>query len=95
MKHHTLYNKIVYCYDVAIYFPARILRTYLCVTLSVHYLSSCAVYPLSWQIFIIPTATKKTIYIYIYIHILSSCLAQRPYYVIYVITVSKELYRKP
>jgi hypothetical protein len=60
MKHHTLYNKTVYCYDVATYFPAR--RTYFCAMTSVHYLSSCAGYPLSWQILIIPKATKKSIY---------------------------------
>ena len=62
MKDHMLYNKIVYCYDVAIYFPARIHRTYFCAMLSVHYLSSCARCPLSWQILIIPKATKKSIY---------------------------------
>ena len=62
MKHHMLYNKIVYCYDVTIYFPARIHRTYFCAMLSVHYLSSCARSPLSWQILIIPKATKKSIY---------------------------------
>lgn len=62
MKHHMLYNKIVYCYDVAIYFPASIHRRYICAMFSVHYLSSCTGHPLSWEILIIPKATKKLIY---------------------------------